>query len=347
VTDDIQRPIRIQSETGLVAEILPFGARLAALWVPTRRGPVNVVLGMPRAEDYSQDRNFLGCTIGRVSGRIARSVFTLAGQRHVLETNDSPHHLHGGTKGFHAQAWQVRGPHGAPASTVLLELHSPDGAGGYPGALDAQARFTLEGDALCVELRARSDRPTPVGMTLHPYFNLSGAHDQPINDHSLTINADEILELDATLIPTGRQMPVTGTPFDFRDATTVGDGLAQRDPQLQLARGFDHTYLLRPQRTFDAELTHSGSGVTMRVSSLQPGMQFYTGQWLQPAAGVSWQQQCGLCLEPQGLPNAVNEPRFAAPWLQPGELYANDIRYAFSSAPDQQPSRRPQPARDA
>lgn len=331
-TPELFRPIVISSPAGLTAEILRYGARLAALRVPTRHGIRSLVLGYPRPDDFARDMNFLGCTIGRLSGRVANSAFRIASRIHRLPANDPPHHLHGGPAGFHARAWEVLDVDHGARPCVVLGLHSPDGDCGYPGNLQATATFRLDGLELSVELAATTDQTTPVSLTLHPYFNLSGSPDRPIHEHELLIHADEFLELGDGLIPTGRRLPVAGGPFDFRVRGHIGARLAATHPQLTAARGFDHTYLLRPGRPFDAELTHAGTGISMRVASNQSGLQLYTGQGLAPLPQSSWKRLGGLCLEPQHLPNAVNEPRFPPPWLRPGERYGNVIRYAFRAA---------------
>ncbi|MFO1265391.1 MAG: aldose epimerase family protein [Rubrivivax sp.] len=328
---DAFTPLRLVSGAGLEAHILPHGARLAALHVPTPRGRVNVVLGYPRPADHAHDTGFLGCVIGRLSGRVARARFGFEGREYALPANAPPHHLHGGPGGLHARAWEVRELRAGDSPSAVLGTTLADGDDGYPGKLEVTATYRLEGLDLQVELEATADRATPVSLTLHPYFNLSGDHGRPITDHRLAIHADHVLELDATLIPTGRRLAVAGTPFDLRGGALIGERLDTAHPQLAHARGFDHTYVLAAGRAGDAELRCAASGLALRVDSNQPGLQFYTGQSLAPPPGVAWRPRCGLCLEPQGFPNAVNEPGFPAPWLRPGERYRNLIRYAFSA----------------
>ena len=323
-------PLRLATRAGLVAEILPWGARLAGVYMPARRGPVNVVLGYPDPRDHARDTGYLGCAIGRLGGRVAHAGFTHAGRAFALPANAAPHHLHGGPGGLHARTWEVLDVRGAAAPCAVLGTTLADGDDGYAGTLQVTATYVLEDLELRVDLEAVADQSTPVSLTLHPYFNLGGDHRRRIDEHMLGIQADDILELDATLIPTGRRLAVVGTPFDFRASASIGERLAATHPQLALARGFDHTYVLREGRSADAELRCAATGITLRVHSNQPGLQFYTGQSLAPPPAVAWRAGCGLCLEPQGFPNAVNEPRFPSPWLRPGERYRNTIRYAFS-----------------
>ena len=325
-------PLVVGAADGLRIAVLPYGARLAALWVPTRAGPVNVVLGYTDSRHYASDRAFHGAPIGRVSGRIAQACFELSGRSHRLEPNEPPHHLHGGPLGFHARTWRVLQVDRGATPRLVLQLTLEDGADGYPGRLETTLTYTLEPDALRVELAARIDRQGPIATTMHPYFNLGGAHDRPIDDHLLAVEADDVLELDAALIPTGARLAVARTPFDFRSEAAIGERLATTHPQLHLARGLDHAYVLAPVRERDARLRHPGTGLAMSVVSNQPTLQVYSGQYLAPPTpdAAPWGPRCGLCLEPQGFPNAVNEPHFPSSLRRAGESHVNTIRYVFS-----------------
>ena len=319
-------PIRLRSGAGLAADILPYGARLAALRVPRAGEAVDVVLGYPAVADFLTDRGYLGAAIGRVSGRIGSAGFTLQGERFHLETNAAPHHLHGGTPGLHARLWKLLS---VDDGHVVLAARLPATESGYPGNLHVQFAFTLDGLALQLDMTAVTDAPTPVALTYHPYFNLGGSAGD-CRDHVLQLAADHWLELDDTLIPTGRRLPVADTPFDFRVPARPATRLPSCHPQLHLAQGFDHTFVLDVGRRWDARLSHPGTGLTLEVLSDQPGLQFYAGQWLEPGGSAPWRAGEGLCLEPQGFPDAVNRPEFPAPWLLPGEVYRKRIRYAFS-----------------
>ncbi len=321
---------RLRSPAGLEADILAYGARLASLRVPTPAGPVEVVLGYPQAEGFLRDRGYLGAAIGRVSGRIAQARFARRGLQYRLEANAGVHHLHGGTPGLHARHWQLAEPVPDHGQRLVLRTRLEDGESGYPGQLDLRFEFSLERLSLRLVMSAVTQIATPVALTYHPYFNLGGIG-APLGEHRLEIAASRFLELGPDLIPTGRETAVDGTPFDFRQPSVLGERLAMPHPQLEMARGFDHTWLLEPDRDRDARVWHPASGIELTVRADQPGLQFYTGQWLEPVAAAPWRAGGGFCLEPQGLPDAVNQPGFPSPWLEPGECYRREIRYEFAA----------------
>lgn len=325
-------PIELGSrDDALRAAVMPYGARLLALWVPASRGAVNVVLGYADPRRYADDPAYHGAPIGRVAGRIAQAQFQLEGRRHQLEANEPPHHLHGGSRGFHARAWRVLQLERGATPRLVLGLDLADGTDGYPGRLEATLSYLLEPDALRIELQARVDRTTPVALTMHPYFNLGGSHAEPVLDHLLGVESDEILELDAGLIPTGTRLQVAGTAFDFRDEARLGAQLEKPHRQLELGRGLDHSFVLRPERARDARLRHEGSRLAMTVSSNQPALQVYAGHYLAPPPGAApWGRHCGICLEPQAFPNAVNESHFPSTLWHPGHTWRSTIRYGFS-----------------
>ena len=288
-----------------------------------------MVLGHADVRQYLTDRFFLGATLGRVAGRIGRARFELDGQRYLLPANDGAHHLHGGPQGFHTRDWAVLDHDDGATPQVLLGLTSPSGDSGYPGRLDVTASFRIDADALAIDLVAGSDATTPVSLTSHPYFNLSGDPGRPVAGHVLSIQARSILAVDADLIPTGEQRAVDRTPFDFREPGVLPGTVLPAHPQLERAGGYDHSFVLDPARTQDACLYHPDSGLSLTLSSNQASLQFYTGQHLSRTAGSRWQAGCGLCLEPQQLPDAINQPGFASPLLRPGERYHNRMRFQF------------------
>jgi aldose 1-epimerase len=324
--------LRIGSKDGLQADILPFGARLAALWVPARTGLVNVVLGYPDPRAFADDPFFLGATVGRTSGRIAGARFSLEGREYRLPANEGRHHLHGGPLGFHALPWRVEAHETGARPQVVLELTSRDGDEGYPGNLAVTVTFRLEPASLVMDFMAIGDAPTPVSLTNHAYYNLSGKHSDAIDTHVLTLNAEHILELDAEHIPTGKLLPVAGGPFDFRSPTTIGARAQAEDDQLRMAGGYDHTFVASPEHPWVARLQEESSGLELRLSADQPGLQFYAGGYLHPRAGAPWGRGCGLCLEPQQFPNAVNESAFPSPVLQAGRMRRNTIRLTFAAS---------------
>jgi aldose 1-epimerase len=313
---------------GLQAEVLTYGGILRRLTLPTRNGVKDLVLTLPDLAAYLSDTAFLGVIVGRFANRIENARFRLAGREYRLSVNDGSNHLHGGTHGFGKRLWRVLAVQRAPHPTLLLGLTSTDGEEGYPGTLEVTAEIGLEATELRLQLEAHCDAPTPVSLTWHPYFNLSGRPGRAVDDHELRMPASRYLPvLDSGLIPTGEIAEVSGTPFDFRTARPVRAPAPTTHPQLQKGGGFDHCWVLDAQRDCDAELHCPESGVTMRLQSERPAIQFYGGQMLPGAhAGVS-----GLCLEPQDFPNAVNEPAFPSVLLQPGKTWRSTFRYRFSS----------------
>lgn len=315
-------------EAGLRLELMTYGATMRRLRLPTPDGPRDLILSFEDAKTYARSPAYCGGVIGRCANRVARSRFALDGEMYVLSANEGRHHLHGGVRGFTHRVWRVESIAGA-ATSATLGLHSPEGEDGYPGALDVRATFTVEAATLRVELTARTDRRTPVNLTTHPYFNLSGRADCEATRQVLTVAADAFLPIDAERLPLGRLAPVEGTPFDLRRPTTIGAQLARGHPQLAMAGGFDHAFLIADAAAPAARLSSPDSGVSMTVWTNQPSLQVYGGQGLATQhPGLS-----GICLEPQGLPNAVNESTFPSIILQPGDVYRNTTRYAFGWAP--------------
>jgi aldose 1-epimerase len=328
---DAFAPRWIGSADGLRAAILPWGARLSALWVPSRRGPLNVVLGHATPQAWQNDAFYLGASIGRVSGRIAEAGYRHGGRQYRLTANQGRHHLHGGSGGLHRRTWQVLAHDTAPTPRLLLGTQCRDGEDGYPGQLQVTAEICVEAEALVMVYVARCDSDTPLSLTWHPYFNLSGDAATTVDDHRLQIHGNEVLALDREAIPTGARLAVAGTAFDFRTPARLGEQRALGHPQLELAGGHDHCYLLDPAAPLAAQLHHEGSGLTLHVATQgAPGLQLYTGQFLTPAAGSAWGPRSGLCLEPQHWPDAVNRPDWPSPVLPAGTLYRHEIRYRFT-----------------
>lgn len=309
---------------GLQAEVLQYGGILRSLSFPTRTGRKELVLGLPTLEAYRRDTAYLGVIAGRFANRIAGAQFELDGHRYQLTANEASNHLHGGALGFGRRVWDVLD---ASAEELSLGYRSPAGEEGYPGTLHATATFRIQADALELHLEARTDAATPVNLTNHCYFNLSGDPQVPVTEHRLTVPADRYLPVaDAAMIPTGEIASVEGTPFDFRVGRPVAN--TENHPQLELAGGYDHCLVMAAGHPYTAELHSPYSGITLRMTSSAPALQFYAGHKLHfghPDLGH------GLCLEPQGFPNAPNEPRFPNTILRPGELYSHLIRYEFRS----------------
>jgi aldose 1-epimerase len=328
--------LRLESDRGLTATVTDFGATLVALHVPDRQGAVaDVVLGFDDVRGYASPQNpFFGATIGRVANRIARATFVLGDRRHRLAANEGLHHLHGGRhRPFHLVRWDVAAV--AP-DAVTLTYRSPAGEEGYPGCVEATACYHLDGDALRVEYEATTDAVTPLNMTNHTYWNLRGAGDGTVLDHEVSVSAAACTPTDADLIPTGAVAAVEGTALDLRGTRPLRAGVAALADTP--ARGYDHNLVLdhpgqglRPV----ARLRDPRSGRTMELSSDQPCLQLYSGNRLEPPvlgkAGRSYLRYGGVCLEPQGYPDAVHRTAFPPIWLEPGRTYRHVARYRFSA----------------
>jgi len=324
--------------------VIALGAAIHSLSVPDRTGKVaDVVLGYDTPREYLAKPQYFGATIGRYANRIAHGKFTLDGRQYTLETNDGSNHLHGGAHGFDKALWSIDNVTSGSPARVVLSYVSRDGAGGYPGTLKTTATYTLsERNELSVEYRATTDRPTIVNITNHTFFNLAGAtgHDD-ILSHRLTLHADAYTPVDATLIPTGERRKVAGTAFDFRQARIIGQFIHDgRDEQLRLGRGYDHNFVLngragtlRPAARLEDPL----SGRVMELLTAAPGLQFYSGNFLDGASiGKThriYRQGDGLCLEPQVFPDAPNRADFPSARLDPGQEYVNTMVLRFSVSP--------------
>lgn len=335
--------IELDNGQGIRARILTLGATLQSLGLPDRDGCVaDVVLGFDEGGRYASEGHYLGSTIGRYANRIAGGRFTLDGVEHRLPMNDGAHHLHGGPDGFHRRMWTVEEIGGGEAAFVRLSLVSVDGDSGYPGTLRAEAIYSLSADGLALTYRATTDRPTVVGMTNHSYFNLAGAgEDETVLGHKLTIAADRYLPVAPGVIPTGERRLVAGSAFDFRESAMVGARIreAGAEEQLLLGRGYDHNFILRGadgSLRHAATLEHPGSGRVLELHSTAPGVQFYSGNFLDGTmtgkGGRAYRQSDGLCLEPQPFPDTPNRPDFPSARLDPGEVYEHRILWRFRTA---------------
>lgn len=327
---------------GMRVRVLAWGATLQSLEVPGRKGAADVVLGYDGIEGYLKASNYFGASVGRYANRIAKGHFTLDGKAYQLATNDGPNALHGGVKGFDKQLWQIADVHGAAnAASVSFTLVSRDGDEGYPGTMTVKATYTLnEANELSISYEATTDAPTIVNLTNHAYFNLAGASSGvSVLDQRLTIPAESYTPIDATLIPTGEFRAVAGTDFDFRTPRRIGDRIRNgADEQLRFGRGYDHNWVVtraRPQgMQLMARMEDPGSGRIMEILSNQPGVQFYTGNFLDGTAtgkgNTIYRMGDGLCLEPQIFPDTPNRPEFGSARLNAGEAYRNKIVYRFS-----------------
>lgn len=334
----------LRNRHGMAAAITNYGARIEQLLAPDRDGRLgDVVLGYDSIEQVVAGQASMGAFIGRFANRIAHGRFTLDGHTHQLACNSGPHHLHGGARGSRFRAFTARQ---ISASSVEMSLVFADGEEGFPGTLPLRVLYRLTDDnALVIDYAAVAvDRATIANFTSHAFFNLSGEGGASILDHVLTVHADRFLPVDATAIPTGRIDSVAGTPLDFRAPTPIGARIGQAHEQLQKVGGYDHTLVLGPGEPgalqHAATLHHPASGRVMDVWSTEPGLQLYSGNHLQGAAprdigkgGAVYGPRTGVCLEPQGFPDAPNHPHFPSAVLRPGQWRCGRIVYRFSSAP--------------
>jgi aldose 1-epimerase len=334
--------IELSNDQGVTARVIALGATLQSLAVPDRSGrSADIVLGYATAKQYLAEPQYFGATVGRYANRIDAGRFTLDGEQYVLPTNDGENHLHGGPKGLDKVVWKVESvSNGSPASVTLSYL-SQDGDGGYPGTLDVTAIYSLNDEnELSVEYRATTDKPTIVNITNHAYFNLAGeAGDSDVMDHRLALFADQYTPVDATLIPTGELRKVAGTAFDFRKPHAIGDRIRDgSDEQIRFGRGYDHNFvvngrsgLLRP----GVRVEDPKSGRVMEVLTTAPGVQFYSGNFLDGTtvgkSGRVYRQGDAFCLEPQVFPDSPNRPDFPSARLDPGDTYVNRMVFRFST----------------
>ena len=331
----------LENKNGMEVTITNYGGIVQSIKVPDRAGKIaDVALGFDTLDGYLKDNPYFGAIVGRYGNRIAKGRFTLNGVEYKLAQNNGENALHGGLKGFNKQVWKARETSVGDAPGVELTYLSRDGEEGYPGNLSVTVTYSLTGDnELKIDYRATTDKDTVVNLTNHSYFNLAGQGEGDILGHELTIDADRFTPVDAGLIPTGELKSVEGTPFDFRKPTAIGARINQGDEQLKLGKGYDHDFvLIHPQGSFGvaARVREPKSGRVMEVSTTEPGVQFYTGNFLDGTirgkGGKVYQQRYGFCLETQHFPDSPNHPDFPSTVLKPGETYRTSTIYKFSTA---------------
>jgi aldose 1-epimerase len=327
----------LRNAQGAEVRICNYGGLVLSLKVPDRNGKMgDVVLGYDNLSDYIKETPYFGALIGRYGNRIAKGQFTLDGRQYTLATNNYPNSLHGGVKGFDKVIWQPSLLTGTEGPGLKLTYLSHDGEEGYPANLSVTAVYTLtEDNALKLEFTATTDRNTVLNLTHHSYFNLAGQGD--ILRHVVTMPADKFTPVDSTLIPTGDLKPVEGTPFDFRKPIAIGLRINQDDDQLKFGKGYDHNWVFNKrvgEMTLMARVAEPTTGRIMEVSSTEPGLQFYSGNFLDGTlkgkGGWVYQFRNGFCMEPQHYPDSPNKPKFPSVVLHPGETYHNIIIYKFS-----------------
>jgi aldose 1-epimerase len=329
----------LRNDKGAEARIMTYGGIVVSLKMPDKDGHFgDVVLGYDNLDSYVKSSPYFGALIGRYGNRIGGAKFTLDGSTYTLPANDGPNTLHGGLKGFDKHVWTAsEARESADGPQLVLHYLSKDGEEGFPGNLDVTAVFTLTQDnALRLEYTATTDKDTVVNLTHHGYFNLAGKGD--ILGHVVMIPADRFTPVDSTLIPTGVLQPVENTPFDFRTATAIGARIGDDNEQLKFGKGYDHNWVINKnfgELTLMARVTEPTTGRVMEVWSTEPGLQFYSGNFLDGTitgkGGWVYAHRNAFCMEPQHYPDSPNKPDFPTTELKPGETFHNTIMYKFST----------------
>ncbi|MFK7925592.1 MAG: aldose epimerase family protein [Bacteroidia bacterium] len=328
----------LSNESGMQIALSNHGARIVSILVPDQGGKlVDVALGHKDIQGFiDSGEKYLGTTIGRYGNRIAKGKFMLNNAAYTLAQNNGENHLHGGPGGFHAVVWEAAKIN---ESSYGFRYVSPDGEEGYPGRLDVEVIYTLTKDnAIAISYYATTDKPTVVNLTNHAFFNLSGEGNETINDHVLMIDADRYTPVDEGLIPTGELASVEGTAFDFRIPTPIGERLGSDEQQIAFGKGYDHNFVLNGGKTEQvrkvAEVYAPNTGIVMEVLTMEPGVQFYGGNFMNGSvigkAGKAYQYRSSFCLETQHYPDSPNHDSFPSTRLDPGEKYHTESVYRFS-----------------
>ena len=328
----------LKNSNGMEVSIISYGGIITSWKAKDRNGDYkDIVLGFTNLSDYETSSPYFGAIIGRYGNRIREGKFSLDGVEYNLAVNNGENHLHGGLKGFDKVIWDVEKEVNDKLASLILRYNSMDMEEGYPGNLDVKVTYTLTNDdELRVRYEAETDKKTVVNLTQHSYFNLSAGLSRDILSHQITIDADSYLPVDKTLIPTGELRGVEGTPFDFRESKRVGDDIYDKDTQLTFGNGYDHCWVLNKQGEgirIVASAYEPLSGRLLEVSSDQPGIQFYSGNFLdgtlESKDGSKYEFRSGFCLETQHYPNSPNQESFPSVTLNPGEKYETETIFRF------------------
>jgi aldose 1-epimerase len=330
---------KLTNKSGMEVAIINYGGIIVSLKAPDRSGKLDdIVLGLDSLDGYLAKPPYFGALIGRYGNRIAKAKFTLNGVEYTLAKNNGENSLHGGEKGFDKVVWNARDVSAGDAAALELTYLSKDGEEGYPGNLAAQVVYSLnDKNELKIDYSATTDKDTVVNLTNHSYFNLAGQGEGDILQHRLMLNADRFTPIDAGLIPTGELQSVAGTPFDFRQPTPIGARINDKDQQLALGKGYDHNWVLNGTAgtmRLAARVTEPKSGRVLEVETVEPGIQFYTGNFLDGTirgkGGKVYQQRYGFCLETQHFPDSPNKPAFPSTVLKAGGRYHTMTVFRFS-----------------
>ena len=331
----------LTNKNGVEAAISTYGGAVVSLKVPDRNGKLaDAVLGYDSLDGYVNDKSYFGAIIGRYGNRIGHARFTLDGKTYTLAKNNGENSLHGGIKGFNKAVWTAKETPSPDGQALELTYLSKDGEEGFPGNLHVRVIYTLtDSNELKIGYSATTDKKTVVNLTNHSYFNLAGAGSGDILGHILMIEADKFTPVDSGLIPTGELRDVAGTPFDFRKPTAIGARINADDEQIKLGGGYDHNFVLRRNPgdpiSLAARVMEPKTGRVLEVWTDQPGVQFYTGNFLDGSAkgkgGLAYTKRSAFCLETQHFPDSPNQPKFPSVVLSPGERYHTTTIYKFST----------------
>ena len=324
----------LKNENGVEVRVTNYGGTITSIKTPDRNGTfADIVLGFETLDGYLGEHPYFGAVLGRYANRISLGRFTIDGVGYRLPMNNGPNHLHGGVRGFDKHVWQAEELAG---NSVRFSRVSPDGEEGYPGNLQVAVAYSLTNyNELVVEYQAMTDQPTHVNLSQHTYFNLAGPGSDVLG-HELTINADRYTPVDRSSIPNGLLAPVAGTPFDFRKPTAIGARIEAKHPQIEHARGYDHNFVLNRKGDalqFAARVVEPASGRMLEVATTEPGVQLYTGNFLDGKihgkGNVAYGRYGGFCLETQHYPDTPNKPDFPSTLLRPGSTYSSRTVFKF------------------
>jgi aldose 1-epimerase len=332
----------LQNPSGMEVKITNYGGTITSIRVPDRNGKFDdVALGFNDLDGYTSKANnaYFGATIGRYANRIAHGTFKLNGREYHIPANDGPNSLHGGLKGFDKRVWDAKEASDADGPALQLRYLSRDGEEGFPGNLEVVVRFSLGNkNDLRIDYSATTDKDTVLNLTNHSYFNLAGAGNETVLNHKLTLSADRFTPIDSTLIPTGAIQSAAGTPLDFRHAEAIGARINEDNEQLKFGKGYDHNFVLNGagdgSPVLAAKVEEPNSGRVMEVLTTQPGIQFYSGNFLDGkihGIGGAYRYRSALALETQHFPDSPNHPNFPSTVLHPGQAFRSTTIYRFST----------------